>query len=290
MSDFEITKIKLRDEVYPEILKRIKDPPKQIYVQGDLSPHLLTKSIAIVGSRKMTRYGADCIDKFVADLVAEGVTTISGFMYGVDTQVHQKTLDYGGRTIAVLGNGLNYLYPSENSGLYKAILKNGGAIISEYQPESKPQLWKYPARNRIVSGLASIGVLIIEAAKKSGSLITAELAIEQKKNLFALPGPINSSVSTGTNELIKSGKAKLVASVVDILGKKAKTQTASQLKIPDSLSPQEIQVWKCLSREAMSVDELAQFLEIPVVELSTTVSMLALRGVIAENAGKYYLV
>jgi len=290
MSDFEITKIKFGDKAYPKALLKIKNPPKQIYVQGDLNLDLLKKSLAIVGSRKMTRYGADCIDKFVADLVFEGITTISGFMYGVDTQVHQKTVDYGGRTIAVLGNGLNYLYPPENANLYTAILQNGGAVISEYKPESKPQLWKYPARNRIVSGLTSLGVLVIEAAIRSGSLITAGLALEQGKSLYALPGPITSSVSVGTNLLIKEGKARLVTSAFDVLGKESESKSEIKTKMPEDLAEQEKQIWEALAREPMNVDELSVTLDVAVAELSATISMLALKGIVTENAGKYYLV
>lgn len=284
--DYEIKLIKYGDKAYPKSLRQIKNPPKQLYVQGNLSPEMLEKAISIVGSRRVTRYGEHCIDKFVTDFVTEGVTTISGFMYGVDTLVHQKTLDYGGKTIAVFGNGLNYLYPSENEALYTAILENGGATLSEYKPGSKPQLWKYPQRNRIVSGLSSLGVLVVEAAIKSGSLITAELAIEQNKKLFALPGPITSSVSQGTNELIKAGKAKLITCSSDILGQVKKENKPETV----NLDNQEKAVFQALSREPLSLDELSAVLETTVVELSSTISILALKGLISESAGKFYLV
>ena len=165
----------------------------------------------------MTRYGRDVVDKFVSVFVAEGITTISGFMYGVDTEVHQKTVDYGGRTIAVFGCGLNVIYPPENRKLYEEIIKSGGSVVSEYDDDAKPHLWKFPQRNKVVAGLASLGVLVVEAGEKSGALITADLARKMKKKVYAVPGPITSAVSAGCNELIRSGKAEIATDPYDIL-------------------------------------------------------------------------
>ena len=177
---------------------------KTLHFRG-VDPHKINKkSIAIVGSRRMTRYGKEVVDRFVSEFVANGVTTISGFMYGVDTEVHQKTIDYGGKTIAVFGCGLNVIYPPENKKLYDQIIESGGSVVSEYEDDAKPHLWKFPQRNKIVASLASLGVLVIEAGEKSGSLITAGLAKKMGKKVYAVPGAITSSVSVGTNNLIKS--------------------------------------------------------------------------------------
>src|SRR3989344_1792126 len=154
---------------------RIQKHDKYFY-RGNWNEKIFKKSIAIVGSRRMTRYGREVIDKFVSAFVAEGVTTISGFMYGVDTEVHQKTVDYGGKTIAVFGCGLDVIYPAENEKLYKEIIKTGGSVVSEYEDNAKPHLWKFPQRNKIVVNLASLGVLVIEAGENSGSLVTAKIA------------------------------------------------------------------------------------------------------------------
>lgn len=164
-------------------------------ISGAWPTGLVKNSIAIVGSRMMTRYGREVVDKFVCDLTANGITTISGFMYGVDTEVAKKTLEYGGRHIAVFGCGLNHIYPPENKKLYEEIIESGGSIVSEYEDNAKPSIWKYPQRNKIVVNLASIGVLVVEAGENSGSLVTAKLAKKAGKKVWAVPGPINSSRS-----------------------------------------------------------------------------------------------
>ena len=150
--NYKVEKISFGDKSYPKNLTKISSPPKQIYCRGDSNSGILSKTIAVVGTRQITNYGKIVIDEFVSAFTANGITTISGFMYGVDTQVHKKTLEYGGKAISVFGNGLNYIYPPENDKLYSEILNSGGLVVSEYESDMKAQLWTYPARNRIVAG------------------------------------------------------------------------------------------------------------------------------------------
>ena len=246
------------------------------------------KSIAVVGSRQMTRYGRDVVDKFVCDFVANGVTTISGFMYGVDTEVAKKTLEYGGKHIAIFGCGLDHIYPPENKKLYEEILKSGGSIVSEYEDSAKPSIWKFPQRNKIVASLASLGVLVIEAGSGSGSLVTAKIAKKMGKKVWAVPWPINSRVSVGCNELIKSGDAQMAICVRDII--KIKTTEIQNSRIPDNLNTEEQKIFKILQLEPMEIDEIAQKLEENVVEVGSTLSIMGIKGLVTESGGKYFLV
>lgn len=267
---------------------KIGKATKNIYYRGIWDKNIFEKSIAIVGSRSMTRYGKEAVDKFVSEFVANGVTTISGFMYGVDTEVHQKTVDYGGRTIAVFGCGLDVIYPSENEKLYSQILENKGLVISEYEPSAKPHLWKFPQRNKIVAGLASLGVLVIEAGEKSGSLITAKLAKKMGKKVYAVPGAITSSVSVGTNNLIKSGEAIMVTEPRDILGGSVQ-RTADRKQTTPNLNNLESKIYKVLQLEPLDIDEIAAKIEGNIVEFGSTLSVMSLKGLITESGGKYYL-
>lgn len=285
-SDNTIHITKYGDKYYPKNLSKIKAPPQQIYYRGNLDKSLFVKSIAIVGSRRITRYGKDVVDRFVSTFVANKITTISGFMYGVDTEVHQKTVEYGGKTVAVFGCGLDVIYPPENEKLYSQILENGGAVISEYEPKAKPHLWKFPQRNRIIAGLASLGVLIIEAGEKSGSLITAKLAKQMGKKVYAIPGPITSSVSVGTNLLIKSGQAISVTEPGDIVSGK---RIAVSEKSKPEMSSLEEKIFQALQNESLNADEISAQIGESVIEVGTTLSMMSLKGLIIESGGKFYL-
>lgn len=288
LADYPIKQIKLEDLLYPKALRKIKNAPKILYYRGKPNPKIFEKSLAVVGSRRISQYGRKVIELFIPSLVGEGITIISGFMFGVDTAAHQECLDNGGTTVAVLGGGLNVMYPPENEKLYYDILKNGGVIFSEYPPETQPQLWTFPQRNRIVAGLSTLGVLIIEAGEKSGSLITARLAIEQGKKVFAVPGPITSSVSTGTNRLIQEGLSKMVLAPEDVLGKK-RIASAATGRLPSGSSLEEQKIITALSAEALTVDEIARVAGQNVVETGQTLTMMSLRGLISEVNGKYYL-
>ena len=285
-SDYEIKTTTSDKKNYPKILREIKNYPEKLFYRGNLDQKLFEKSLAVVGTRRITRYGKMVIEKFIPFLVKEKITIISGFMYGVDTEAHQKCLEYGGKTVAVLGGGLNIIYPPENERLYEKILENGGLIISEYEPDFKPQLWTFPQRNRIVAGLSSLGVLVIEAGEKSGALITANLARQQGKKVFAVPGPITSSVSVGTNFLIKTHQAKMVTTPEEILGKKIETPSLFSLQ---ELSPLEQKIYQALETEPLTADEIAKNVGQNIVEVGKTLSLLSLKGLISEFAGKYYL-
>ena len=285
-SDYEIRNTTFDKKNYPKILREIKNYPEKLFYRGNLDQKLFEKSLAVVGTRRITRYGKMVIEKFIPFLVKEKITIISGFMYGVDTEAHQKCLEYGGKTVAVLGGGLNIIYPPENERLYEKILENGGLIISEYEPDFKPQLWTFPQRNRIVAGLSSLGVLVIEAGEKSGALITANLARQQGKKVFAVPGPITSSVSAGTNFLIKTHQAKMVTTPEEILGKKIETPSLFSLQ---ELSPLEQKIYQALETEPLTADEIAKNVGQNIVEVGKTLSLLSLKGLISEFAGKYYL-
>ncbi|HWA52266.1 MAG TPA: DNA-processing protein DprA [Patescibacteria group bacterium] len=283
--DYSIQNIKFGDKSYPKNLSKIKKPPKEIFYRGELSNNILEKTIAIVGTRQVTNYGKQAIDEFVSAFVSQGVTTISGFMYGVDTEVHNKTLEYGGRTISIFGNGLDYVYPPENDKLYLKILENKGIVMSEYEKDMKPQLWTYPARNRIVSALSTIGVLVIEADIDSGSMITAKIAYEQKKNVWAIPGQITSKSSNGTNYLIKKGLAKMATSPADIVSLSKQTEEKIQLKL-DGL---EAEVYAIIENENLSIDEISMKLGKDIVEISATLTMMAIKGIVNEIGGKYFI-
>ncbi len=190
------------DKDYPKLLKEIYDPPIILYYRGEIKKED-QKAIAIVGTRSITDYGKIVTRQFAKDLVLNNLTIISGLARGVDTQAHLAAIESGGRTIAVLGGGLNKIYPHENKGLAERIIKHG-AVISEFLPNDDPKPGNFPARNRIISGL-SRAVLVTEAAEKSGSLITAKLALEQGRDVFAIPGPITSELSKGPIDLIRAG-------------------------------------------------------------------------------------
>jgi len=281
-NQFQINKITSSSGEWPALLNQLKDPPKQLYFRGKWDPALFKKSLAVVGSRQMTNYGQRVLETLIPFLVAEKVTIISGFMYGIDTKAHQECLDCGGKTVAVLGGGLDVLYPPENEKLYEQI-ESKGIIISEYPADQQPQLWTFPQRNRIVAGLSTLGVLVIEAGEKSGSLITAELARKLKKPVFAVPGPITSSTCAGTNRLIKENKAKMVLNAGDIVG--------AQLIAPEAgvinHSPTE-NILQLLSAEPLTIDEIAFKLSLNIVEISQTLTMMAINKSVEEKNGKYY--
>ena len=206
--------ISINDKEYPESLKRIYDPPIVLYANGNLNL-LNNKSIAIVGCRLCSVYGKIITKKLAYNLSEKNITIISGMARGIDTYAHIGALEAKGRTIAVLGSGIDVIYPKENERLYYEIIRNNGLILSEYIVGTKPIPMNFPRRNRIISALAN-GVLVTEAKIRSGSFITVDFALEQGKEIFSVPGNINSANSEGTNSLIKQG-AKLVTCVEDIL-------------------------------------------------------------------------
>jgi len=275
------------DEKYPLRLKSIYDPPAFLFLKGDLSL-IANESVGIVGSRTPSEYGKSITQKLARDLVKNGLTVISGFARGVDTIAHKTALDNNGKTIAVLGNGLNVIYPPENKVLLDGFSKNG-LMISEYPFDTKPDAANFPKRNRIISGL-SIGVLVTEAAAKSGALLTAMYALDQNREIFAVPGPVNSPRSEGTNNLIKQG-AKLVQTVNDILYEfegQFSVKEAKKVKALPVLNENEKVVYQLLSSEAMHIDQIAFKAGISTSQALTILLTLELNGHVRQMAGKMF--
>ncbi|ADC48118.1 DNA protecting protein DprA [Alkalihalophilus pseudofirmus OF4] len=210
----QITTLTRFDADYPEQLKELYDPPWVLYCKGDIDLLLIKIKLAVVGSRTPTNRGLGAVANLVKPLVKENVCIVSGLALGIDTAAHQQTISQNGHTIAVLGSGFHHFYPKENKNLFTYMAAHQ-LVISEYPPHQPPAKWTFPARNRIISGLSK-GVLVIEAKERSGSLITADQALDQNRDVFAVPGPIDSELSKGTNQLIKEG-AKLVVEMSDIL-------------------------------------------------------------------------
>ncbi len=256
-------------------LKRLLDlssPPRNLYYQGKWNSQIFNKCVAIVGSRRMTSYGERVIEKLVPRLVAQNYTIISGFMYGVDQYAHKICIESGGKTIAVLGWGITTPLFGDDLKLAKEIIKNDGLLLSEWEVQ-KAALWTFPQRNRIVAALCD-KVYIVEAALKSGSLITAKIATKLKRELWAVPGPITSRTSFGTNKLIAQGKAKMW------LGEDEQMQTTLSLDDP---------ILALLENEALTADELYRKLNLSMPEIGARLSMFLLSGQIKEKEGKYFI-
>jgi len=206
--------ISIEDKEYPEILKNIYDPPLVLYILGN-KQILNQTTIGIIGCRECTNYGKSVAKKLAYDISKYNINIVSGLAKGIDAEAHKGCLIAEGKTIAVLGNGLDTIYPKENMELAKRILQNGGAIISEYPLGEKTQKQNFPERNRIVSGISK-GIIVVEAKEKSGTLITVDFALEQGRDVYVVPGNINSETSIGTNELIKQG-AKVITKYQDVI-------------------------------------------------------------------------
>ena len=281
-----IRSIMAEDLSFPKYLREIGSCPKRLYYRGCWDEEIWKSAVAVVGSRRMTKYGRVVTEKIVTEMVGNGVAIVSGFMYGIDSEAHRVCIELGGRTVAVFGGGLDYLQVAENDDLYSAILNSGGLVISEYEPDFRPMLWSFPHRNRIVAGLSNLGVVIVEAGLKSGSLITADMARKQKRNVWAVPGPINSPVSAGCNWLIGEGRAKILTSPAEILGQRGEEQQSLDLKTTD---PEEKKIIDQLSLEPLTIDELARKIGQGVVWTSAKVSLMQIEGRAEEDGGKIYL-
>lgn len=283
--------ITFNDEQYPKLLKQIENPPYVIYIKGihyNDTYHYSDKIIAIVGTRKVTSYGREVTQLLTQQLVDAGFTIVSGLAMGVDAIAHKTTIDNGGKTIAVLGSGVDVCYPTSNKWLYDSLIKENGCIVSEYPIGQKPSKGSFPSRNRIIAGLSQ-AVLVTEGAEDSGALITAKYALEFGRKVFAVPGPITSSLSKGPNELINKG-AKLVISATDILkelgvenyelkikGRKIKGETEGEQVIID-----------ILQNEALQFDEIVRRSRFESSQVGTLLSLLEIKGfVAADGVGLY---
>ncbi len=282
--------ISQHDEIYPKSLLKLSNPPIGLFAKGEITLLKEELIVAVVGSRKMTSYGNQVSQLFVEELVRAGAVIISGLAMGIDAAAHSAALESNGKTIAVLGNGVNVPYPQENFSLYEKILSSNNLIISEYPPDISPTKGSFPARNRIIAAL-SRAVLIPEAVKDSGSLITATNAIELGIPIFAVPGQITSQQSQGTSYLIQNG-AKLVIEPEDILksfdlsGKSTSRRKLLLEKL--SISQDAKKVLELLLQEPMSVDTLSKKNMMEVTEVSRIITLLELQGYVKDSGnGKF---
>ncbi|MGI8642055.1 MAG: DNA-processing protein DprA [Pyrinomonadaceae bacterium] len=292
----------LDDGSYPYLLREIADPPITLYVKGDWQACFDAPCIAVVGSRRCSTYGENASEMLSRDLASKGICIVSGLARGIDTAAHRGATRGGGRTIAVLGTGIGQIYPKENAKLVDEILASGGAVVSQFPLDTPPLSENFPYRNRIISGL-SLGVLIVEASERSGSLITARLAMEQNREVLAVPGNITSKNSFGTNYLIKSG-AKLVQQWQDVVAElpgeiaaeilppqidKATGETIQQKSLPADLTENERKIYSILSPdEPVHIDFLLETSQLSIGDLASAMLGLEMRDLIREMAGKRY--
>jgi DNA processing protein len=273
---------------YPRLLKNIADPPPVLYVRGQLMPQD-EWALAVVGTRRATTYGKECTRLLVNGLAENGITVVSGLAYGIDTEAHKTAVHAGGRTIAVLGCGVDIIYPAENRKLAQAIIENG-ALISDYPLGTNPESRNFPPRNRIISGL-SLGVLVVEGAIQSGARITTDFALEQGREVFAVPGTILRRSSAGPNYLIQNG-AKLVTHVNDILEELNLTMIAHHTEaraiIPDN--DVEAVLLEQLSAEPIHVDDLGQVTGLSAPEVASALTMMELKGMVRQVEGMNYII
>ena len=295
----------LDDGSYPDLLREIADPPMTLYVRGDWQACMEQPCVAVIGSRNCSTYGKNAAEMLARELASRGITVVSGLARGIDTSAHKGAIDGKGRTIGVLGTGIDTVYPKENARLAQEILDSGGALVTQFPLGTPPLKDNFPYRNRIISGL-SLGVLIVEASERSGSLITARLAMEQNREVLAVPGNITSGNSYGTNYLIKAG-AKLVQQWQDVVAELPSEIAAAILPpkierssaaarasnnidtMPADLSDHERKVWPLLPADAsVHIDVLLEESGLSFGDLNSALVGLDLRDLIRVLPGKNY--
>jgi len=298
ISQYNIDLITWDDDRYPDLLRTIHNPPMVLYLKGSVAA-LHSPGVGMVGSRAATDYGKEIAYSFGRALAGRGYTIISGLALGIDAAAHKGAIAAGGRTIAVLGCGLDKEYPIENSKLYRDI-PAAGALISEYPLGTSPDSFRFPARNRIISGLA-LGVVVVEASKRSGSLITAQHALEQGREVFAIPGRVDSVKSAGTHALLQQG-AKLVHRIDDIIEELPATAAAGHMAPPladtqimcvstsAGLTGDEALLFSCLDVYPKNIDDIARVANLSPQKASELLLLLELKGVIKALPGKCYAI
>ncbi len=288
LRDFGATVLTLADEAYPHLLREVSLPPPVLYVKGALLPGD-DFAVAVVGTRYAKTYGREVTRYLVGDLARNRISIVSGLALGIDSEAHRAALDAGGRTIAVLGSGLDVIYPSENSTLARAIA-GSGALITEYPLGTKPDRGNFPARNRIISGL-SLGTLVTQAGETSGALITAYYALEQGREVFAVPGSILDRGCAGTNQLVQRGEAKLVTRAADVLEELNLTMVSTPAEprviIPGDETEREL--LKQLSDEPLHVDEIARAASLPIAQVTGALTLMELKGLVRQAGGMNYV-
>lgn len=288
IEEYHVKYVDIWDKSYPELLKRISDPPVVLFYRGEMKP-TYRRSLAVVGTRTPSAYGKVMTAEIVRELVAQGITIVSGMARGIDAIAHHTAIQNGGETVAVLGCGVDRCYPVENRRIFQD-MQQQGAILSEYFLGTDPDAVNFPKRNRIISGM-SLGTLVVEAGDRSGALITALYALNQNREVFAIPGNINSPKSRGTNRLIKQG-AKLVQSVEDILEEisgLAHRQTRQPRPVPDNISELEKSILSALSNEPKHIDRLVMELEDSPAAILSGLLTLELLGLVQQLAGKMFI-
>jgi DNA processing protein len=284
----DATLLPVWDERFPPLLRQIYDPPAFLWVRGALRPSD-ERAVAIVGTRRATEYGRRLAHEFAAALVRHGFTIVSGLAYGIDLAAHRGALEAGGRTLAVLGSGVDRIYPARHAGLAREVTAQG-ALLSEYPLGAEPDAPNFPRRNRIVSGL-SLGTLVVEAYETGGALITARLAVEQNREVFAVPSPVHSKAGAGSNRLIQQGYAKLVLTVDDILvelGAGAEAAAAVPTPPPPALHPVEQQLLDVLTAEPIHIDTLCLRTGLDPSTVLVHLLGLEFKGVVRQLAGKQF--
>ena len=277
-------KLEIENKEFPECLRKIKNPPKSLWVEGNVDL-LNTISIAIVGSRKCSNYGEKWCKKFTKDLLEYNLTIVSGLAIGIDKTAHDTALKYGGKTIAVLPSGLKNIYPTENLNLYKNIINSGGAVVSEYMPEERCDKKKFLERNRIVSGLG-IGTLVVEAGYRSGTSVTAKITKQNGKKVFCIPGSLDNSKSLGTNTMVKNG-AILVTSVNDII---CNYKNLKKTRIVQNIKKYEVakefqDIYELISEKPMEINLIAKLTDQNVSSVMAKITLLEIEGKIKRLGG-----
>lgn len=276
-----------QDDTYPAQLRTVYDPPPVLFVRGTLTAgdHW---AVALVGTRKPTAYGREVARQLAGELTRHGITIVSGLARGIDAEVHRAALDAGGRTLAVLGSGVDVIYPYEHRRLAMEIVQ-AGALLADYPLGTQPEANNFPPRNRIISGL-SLGVVVIEAGQTSGALITAQFAVEQGREVFAVPGSILSRSSDGPNRLLREG-ARIVLSIDDILQELNLTQVAHQAEARALLPADETEALliRQLSSEPRHIDEVGQATTLPIALVSSTLTILELKGWVRQVGAMHYV-
>jgi len=284
-----ITCVLKDDENYPELLKEIYDAPFCLFTRGELNNEGF--SLAVVGPRKFSPYGKQITEEIVSELANQGIVIISGLALGIDSIAHSATLQAGGTTVAVLGSGINdrHIYPAKHRGLAENIVNKGGAVISEYPPGALPSKFTFPRRNRIVAGM-SLGTLVIEAAEGSGALITAQSALDNNREVFAVPQNITSPNSAGVNQLIKNGAHPVTCAqdIIDALDlKDIKNFISNREIVPDS--PAEAKLLEFLSREPIHVDSLVKKTKLDSPSVNATLTLMEMKGKVRNMGGMNYV-
>jgi len=275
------------DDAYPRRLREIANPPPVLYLRGELA-ETDEWAVAIVGTRRITAYGRQVAERIAAHLAAAGVTVVSGLALGVDTVAHQTALEAGGRTLAVLGSGVDRIYPARNRKLAARIMENG-ALISDYPPGTPPEASNFPPRNRIISGL-SLATVVIEAGEKSGALITADFAAEQGRDVFAVPGNVLAPQSRGTNRLIQNGAFPLLdpQEILDVLDlNRVVEHRQARVVLPADAT--EAQLFDLLGHEPLHVDDIRARTGLPIEQVTAALALMELKGMVRQVGGMRYV-